>query len=90
MAEICPECLNKIKGGENHSKKYILSKELELCEECGEWKAVVVTERRFYYYRKFRFFLFPFKAIRGLMFVVYRILMLLIDRKRKNSVDWAN
>lgn len=49
MAEFCLDCLNKINGS-NHNKHYfVLSKELELCEECGQWKHVVITRRQFYY-----------------------------------------
>ena len=46
MAEFCLECWNKINDTDNDDKKYILSKELELCEECGMWKNIIVEERK--------------------------------------------
>ncbi len=45
MAEFCLDCWNKI-NGTNHTKcRYVLSWELDLCEECGEYKRVIVVER---------------------------------------------
>ena len=44
MAEFCVECLNKINGETRPKTSYILSFHYELCEECGEWKRVVVGE----------------------------------------------
>ena len=52
MAEFCLDCMNKILGTNDSERKYVLSKELELCEECGEWKRVIVTTRRSYYIRE--------------------------------------
>ena len=45
MAEFCLECWNKINES-NHSKwRYVLSWNKELCEECGQYKKVVIIER---------------------------------------------
>ena len=46
MAEFCLECWNKLNGRNDSSWKYVLSWEKDLCEECGEWKRVVICERR--------------------------------------------
>ena len=54
MAEFCLDCWNEINGTSDPAKKYILSKELDLCEECGEWKNVIIIERKYYYIRKAR------------------------------------
>ena len=45
MAELCLECLRKHSEKRELRWKYILSKELDLCEECGQWKRVIVRER---------------------------------------------
>ena len=45
MAEICLECWRKLSEKREPRWKYILSGELDLCEECGEWKRVIVRER---------------------------------------------
>ena len=45
MAEICLECWQKLKEKREPRWKYILSRELDLCEECGQWKRVIVRER---------------------------------------------
>lgn len=44
MAEFCLECWNKINETNDSKWRYILSWDLELCEECGEYKHVIVTE----------------------------------------------
>ena len=58
MAEFCLECWNKLNGTNDNERKYIISKDLDLCEECGEWKPVIVMERKKFYLRKFRYFIF--------------------------------
>ena len=42
MAEFCEECWKKINGIDNGKVGYRLSRELDLCEGCGEYKRVVV------------------------------------------------
>ena len=48
MAEFCLDCWNKIMGTDDPPKKYILSRDLDLCEECGEWKPVIIRGKRRY------------------------------------------
>ena len=45
MAEICLDCWNEINDANYTKRDYILSKELCLCEECGEYKQVIIAER---------------------------------------------
>ena len=45
MAEICLDCWNKLNGENCDEWDYVLSRDLELCEECGEWKRVIIKER---------------------------------------------
>ena len=63
MAEFCLECWNKMNETDENEKKYITSKELDLCEGCGEWKHVIIMERKAYYMRKFKLFFWPFIII---------------------------
>lgn len=46
MAEFCLDCLNKICNANEPKRKFVMSKELYLCEECGEMKYVVICYRR--------------------------------------------
>lgn len=46
MAEFCLECLNKINETNDSKWRYVLSWEKDLCEECGQYKHVVIVERR--------------------------------------------
>ena len=46
MAEFCLECLNRISKTNDSRWRYILSWEKDLCEECGQYKRVVIVERR--------------------------------------------
>ena len=57
MAELCPKCLNKLDGTHYPAWWYILSEELDFCEECQQWKRVVVVERRAYYRRRIKEYL---------------------------------
>lgn len=76
MSEICLECWNKINQSNYKKYKYILSKEEELCEECGQLKRVIVVERKYYYMRKFCYIIFPFKVIFMVIYVLWRIAIL--------------
>ena len=48
MAEFCLDCWNKMNGTDDPPEKYILSRNFDLCEGCGEWKRVIVRQCRFY------------------------------------------
>ena len=45
MAEFCLECWNKMNGTKHSKRKYVLSKDLDLCEGCGELKHVIIKKR---------------------------------------------
>ena len=46
MAEFCLDCWNKRNKTQFTEKEYVLSKEPDLCEECGQWKPVILRVRR--------------------------------------------
>lgn len=48
MAEFCLDCWNKLMGTNDPPRKYVISKELDLCEACGEWKPVIIRKKRGY------------------------------------------
>lgn len=48
MSELCLECLNQLMGTNDPPQKYIISRNEDLCEECGEWKPVVIAIKRRY------------------------------------------
>ena len=79
MAEFCLECWNEMNEDANqknqeNQKKYILSKHLELCEGCGEWKNVIVTEETFYHRYKLYYFILPFRIIDKTIHFLFRLL----------------
>ena len=47
MAEFCLDCWNKLNDSNFTEKEYLISREPDLCEECGEWKPVIIRVRRF-------------------------------------------
>lgn len=49
MAEVCLDCFNKAMGEKHSKRRYIFSENLELCENCGEYKNVIIVERKYYY-----------------------------------------
>ena len=92
MAEFCLECWNKLNGTDDDERKYVLSKEWDLCEGCGKWKPVIIMERKAYYIYKLRYFVIPFKIIYMIFYFIWRLLILpyLIYRykKPKNKRNW--
>ena len=47
MAEFCLDCWNKLNNSNFTDKDYVISRELDLCEECGQWKPVIIRVRCF-------------------------------------------
>lgn len=42
MSELCLDCYNKIMETNEPKRKFILSLRRDLCEECGDYKRVIV------------------------------------------------
>ena len=74
MAEFCLDCLNKIEGTNDTEKEYVLTDELELCENCGEWKRVVIMKRKYDYMGKFSDYTFPFEIIYYIICFIWNII----------------
>lgn len=72
MAEFCPNCWNRLHGTNESEKKFILSKEPELCEGCGEQKRIVIVERRVVFMR----IGYPIILLGKLVYALWRILIL--------------
>lgn len=75
MAELCLDCLNEFTGRKEKKQKYILSKDLDLCDNCGEWKRIVVMTKRAYYERKFKFIFALLKAIHYVLLIALRLII---------------
>ena len=45
MAEFCLDCWNKINETQDSKWRYAFSWRKDLCEECGQYKRVIVVER---------------------------------------------
>lgn len=84
MADFCLDCWNKLNGTNYKERKYILSKERYFCEECNEFKNVIIVERKYYYLHKFRYLLFPFKIIWIIFTLPYRLYRYL---KSKDTIE---
>ena len=63
MAEICFDCWNKQNNGKYKTKDFIISKELDICEECGEYKNVIIAFRKPFYIQIFLILFLPFKIL---------------------------
>lgn len=84
MAEFCFKCFNKIHQTNKPGSKYIFSKDTYLCEECGEWKRVVVMEKKGYYLHKLRFILLPLYILWKIIIVPYTIYHYCKMRKKQS------
>lgn len=87
MAEFCLDCWNKMNGTDDPPSKYIISKELDLCDGCGKWTNIVIMERKYYYLNKFRFIIYPIKIIFMLLLAICKIPFIpyLIYKRKKNK-----
>lgn len=45
MAEFCIDCWNQINESNDSKWRYARSWRKDLCEECGQYKRVIITER---------------------------------------------
>ena len=45
MAEFCIDCWNQINKTNDSKWRYALPWEKDLCEECGQYKRVIIAER---------------------------------------------
>lgn len=45
MAEFCLHCWNKINRTRDSKWRYAFSWDKDLCEECGQYKHIIVAER---------------------------------------------
>ena len=48
MAEFCLECWNKLMGTNDPKEKFILSRRPDFCEECRQWKPVIIRVKKRY------------------------------------------
>ena len=76
MAEFCLKCWNELHGTADPPQKYIISKYVDFCEGCAQWTNVIVMERKYYYRRRLRYFLLPFRILYKIGFILFRLLFL--------------
>lgn len=77
MAEFCPKCWNEINDTNYPENKYVLSDDLEMCEGCGEFKRVIVTERKSPYFKRLNYLTAPHKMI----YMIFK------RKRRKNEME---
>ena len=73
MAEFCVECWNRLNNEDRAPYEYNLSRRLDLCEGCGEYKKVIIMERN---------------AVELLLYFLWRLLVLpytLCKRRRSRK-----
>ena len=59
MAEFCLKCWNKMNKTNDEESKFVMSRDLDLSEGCGEWKHVIICERKSFWDKILSIF-FPF------------------------------
>ena len=88
MSEFCLDCWNKLNKANYDAKRFVISKDLELCEGCGEWKQVIIVERKKYRTHKRYNLVYPFMYICHTVRMLWGILVLncliyITERKKK-------
>lgn len=78
MAEFCKDCWNKMFNTKGGRIKYIMSKDLELCEGCARYKRVVLIERAYYYRCKFLKYVLPVLGVLVLIALIVALAFLII------------
>ena len=72
MAEICIDCWIKETKGRKKRNGYVITKNLELCEICGEYKNVIICTRKVYLKNKYPLLFLPY----DILFFLWRLLIL--------------
>lgn len=85
MAEICLECWNKLTGENNPKEKYIISKDLYLCEKCGEYKNVIIVEKEYSSGLLFYTIIFPFVVVFKILKTIFKIILFPYKLYKKNK-----
>ena len=74
MAEFCFDCWKKLFDENAQKEKYIISKYDDLCEGCGEYKPVVIIEKKYYYLRILKRLFFPVIFIFVIISIPFRLI----------------
>ena len=82
MSLYCLECWNRITHTKNNANKYIMTDYDDLCEGCGEYKPVILYEKRAYYSYKFRFVIIPLIILGKLLTFPYWVYKAIRLRKK--------
>lgn len=74
MAEFCFDCWKKLFDENAQKEKYIISKYDDLCEGCGEYKPVIIVEKKYYYLRILKRLFFPVIFIFVIISIPFRLI----------------
>ncbi len=88
MAEFCVDCWNRINKSNLPPSKYKTTKYLCLCEGCGKYKNVIITEKDNYFSYRTAAFQLPFMLIYSIFYLLWKLLALpfkLYKKKKHKS-----
>ena len=63
MAEFCLKCWNEMNKTSYEQNKFVMSEDLDFCEGCGEWKHIIICERKNFWDNFFHFLSFWVKML---------------------------
>ena len=89
MAEFCFDCWKKLFDENAQKEKYIISEYEFLCEGCGEYKPIIITEKKAYYVRILKKLFFPATLIFIIISIPFRLIyypILKYTLKRKRNL----
>ncbi len=79
MAEFCLECWNKLNGTKYDKDKYIISKDLDLCEGCGEWKHIIIMARNAYKIPYLCYISLPIEILQLILSNIWKLMLLIFN-----------
>ena len=90
MSEICPSCWKKRTGEKCVRLQYKLSKDLDICEDCGEDKRVIVVSRWAFY--RFKWYVLPLTTVVYTLYFIYMLLRIpytIYEQRKASALEEA-
>lgn len=83
MAYFCAKCFEKVFKEKFVEKRFFISRNEAFCEECGEYKKVIVAEKKRVYIRTLKIIFSPIFVVFLILKIVYYGFWELVNIKKR-------